>query len=337
MNYCNKLILLLCFICPVIVLECINIPLQIDWRSSLQYSFFKLADTESSGWEEMYKLKVGIDTLFTNGIRTRLALTNQDSRLLSQALFEYALIEYQCSNSLIQIALKDHGYGKGFRLYNRRYDDNLYDKSALTTYRWQGISFSEALGEHSLSIGIAGNELNRFLSAMSYELKAYQTEIDVFGCYVHHDSDYTINMLLGGYELRTYLSKFSLHSAFEFKHYPDSQHFGQMQSWHLINELSYQPLDRIKFTASLDLRTEPKDNHIRDLSEFDFHLTGKTISADLGFRTQSLPGERADTYFLDVSFEPVKSLKLGVFVDFSVPTESAGYTQVGIQTGYKLK
>jgi hypothetical protein len=325
------------FLFTITLLNCISIPLQIDWRNSFHYSFSDISDTESSGWDNMYKLRASIDILFTSGIRTRMALTNQDKRLLSQALFDYAIIDYQCGSSIVQIALKDHGYGSGFHLYNRRYDDVLYDRYALSFHRWQGISFQESISPHSFNIGVAGNELNRFLGDMHYNLKTDRSELTLFGTYIHHDNDFTVILLTGGYELITLLESVSLHSAFEYKYYPNSRHYGQMQCWHLINEATYRPLNFVKLTASSDFHTEADNNDINDIHELDCQLSNMRVTCDLGFRTQSLILERADTYFLDLFFSPVKSFRLGIFLDMIQPTKSPDYYQIGIQTGFTLK
>ncbi|MFO7660400.1 MAG: hypothetical protein R6V77_05765, partial [Candidatus Cloacimonadaceae bacterium] len=90
------LFIMLAMICQI--LTAVRLPIYLDWRSSLSYSVYDRSEHVSSKLAELYKVNAGIDSLFSNGIRTRLELANEEKRLVSQVIVKHAIIDYICED-----------------------------------------------------------------------------------------------------------------------------------------------------------------------------------------------------------------------------------------------
>jgi len=315
----------------------VSLPIYLDWRSSLAYSIYDLSDHTSSKLAELYKVNAGIDTLFANGIRTRLELSNEEKRLVSQVIIKHAIIDYICEDYEVQLSIQDYGYGKVFFINNRRNDHPFYDQNALANYRWHGISYTQKLSNHSLGLGVGSNDVNIFLSDLNYRFKLNPVDLQVFGIYAHKDSRYTTIKYHLGYDATVAFKNWQLRSGYVFEHIPEHKNIVEMDGWHLINELSYSINDNIKTIISIEHQNQLAKSETDHLYEACIDLKYKKLQNYVGLNTRSLPDEEAITYFLDLNFHPVQDLVLGAFFDYVNLSKSNDYMKFGLQTRFRMK
>lgn len=291
----------------------------------------------SATLKELYKIRVGIDTLFAHGIRTRLELTNQDKRLFSQVVIDHAIIDYQYGDAAIQLSMQDFGYGKGFFLNNRRTDNPYFNQNALVNYRWHGINPSLRFNNNELGLGIGGNNLNIFLSEVNYQLQSDAFKIGVFGMYVHKDNQYTNMIFHLGYDVTWDMDNLEFRSGFVYDVLPETKHLPQMESWHLINEIKCNVSQTVRLNLSSEHQTYTANKKTDYLYETCVDARYKKAQSYIGVNVRSLPGDRAYTYFWDVNVLPVEDLVLGLFIDYVAMNNSDNYYKFGIQTRYAMK
>jgi hypothetical protein len=335
--YRPRILLLLAGLLLVSVLNSLQVPFYLDWRSSNGYFYYDFSDYDTSRLSEFYKVRAGIDTLFTNGVRTRLALTNQEERLSSQVVFEHAIIDYQAGNLALQLAMKDFGYGNGFWLNNRRNDNPLYERNALLDYRWHGLGAAYRFGKSTLGAGIGGNELNRFIYAANYNLQAEGVDLTLFGVYAHKDDIYTTLIYHCGYEASLYIGRVSFRSGLCYNYLPEAKHYPEMDSWHWLNEMHLGIVSDLNFTISTDHQTPLDGKRIDHIYEACLDTRYNKLQANLGLRNQNLPGKEAYIGFLDLNLFVQDHLKVGLFGDYVNVASGDDYLKFGFQTSYHLK
>lgn len=315
----------------------LSLPIYLDWRSSFAYSMYDLSDHTSSKLAELYKVSAGIDTLFNYGIRTRLELTNEEKRLVSQVIVKHAIIDYLCDDYEVQLSMQDYGYGKGFFHNERRNDHPFFDQNALVNYRWHGVSYTHKLNKHSLGLGMGSNDVNIFLSDLYYRFHLKPVDLQVFGMYAHKDSRYTTLKYHLGYDATVTFKNWQLRSGYVFEHIPEHKNIAEMEGWHLINELSYSISDNIKTLLSSEHQKQLANSDTDHLYEACIDLNYNKLQSFIGLNIRSLPDEEAVTYFLDLNFSPVQNLVLGAFFDYVDFSKSDDYTKIGLQTRYRMK
>ena len=330
---CTLILILL----AVINLAAVVIPLQLDWWNSQSYKFFPGDDDSSAGWDNFYKLKAAVDTTFSNGLRARLALTNQEQRLASQVIIDEALLDFVCRQTAMRFSVCDFGFGKDFFFYNRRTADKLHKRNALTELRWQGVNIAQSFGETTSRIGLGGNSLNRFLAEYDFQYKGDALGLQLYGIYVHNDSHYSVHMFNAGYDATAVLKHLRFHFAGECSYYIKSGVYPQMDNWHAVSEISYNPINSFSLIISSDLKTTPTSTDIQDMNEICLQHSLKRVVGMIGYRTQSLPGERAHTGFFDLDYSPHKDISVGFFFDYNDLTQSRDYSQAGIQTTFRMR
>jgi len=315
----------------------IKLPVFLDWRSSNSYAYYGLDENDISAMNELYKVRVGIDTLFNNGIGIKVALTNQEERLFSQTVFDYAIINYRYNKASVQLSMKDYGYGKNFLLYNRRFDNPWYGRNALFEYRWHGLEISYDAGKNRLTAGIGGNEINQFICHADYNFKPDYLELNLFTVYAQEDNQYTTDIYNVGSEFLIDNNFLSLQSCFSYNYLPESKHHPEMDYWHVINELAIVFVPQIKLSLSSDHQTYAKNNKTDYLYEGCLSFSIKRWQNNIGVRKQTIPLEKVYTYFADVNYTLVKNLEIGLFSDYNNLTISKDYLKIGFQARYTLK
>ena len=332
-----KLIILILLLVSSRIAYGISLPVYLGWRSSNSYIFYNLKEDETGNLSETYKIKAGIDTLFTFGMRARLELTNQEEGLFSQAVLNHAIIDYICDDFEVQLSMQDFGYGKDFFLNTRRTDNPFYDKNVLLNYRWHGISPSFKHQNHVFSAGLGGNELNRLLAQMNWKLQSEMFSLNAFCMYAHNDNLYSIKAIYAGTDISFLYKRLELRSGFVYDFYPKSKRLPQMDSQHLINELGIRANDTFRFIISSEYQTYPNSSKTDYQYEICLSATYKNTESFVGVNLKSLPEEKAYAYFLDVNVLPLSSLSIGLCFDYVSLTRSDNYVKVGLQTRYRMK
>jgi len=312
-----------------------QLPVYLNWNSSNSYLFYKFPDNASGKFKENYNVHFGIDTLLTDEVRTRLDLTNQEKRLYSQVIIDYAMIDYQHENIGLQLAIKDFGYGQGFWLYNRRNDDAFYHKNSLVDYRWHGISSSVQLGRNQFGFGIGSNNLNRTISELYYGFQNEHLNLKAFGVFVPKSSIYSIGVYHGGTELSYANDRISLHSGYVYQYYPLCHLFPQMESWHLTNELGIRLTPAVKVILSSDNQTNALSKRAEHIYEACLDLKYGKLGSYLGASEKTVLNEKAYTYFADLNWFILDKLSIGLFYDYVDFTQSKTYSRIGMQTSYQ--
>jgi hypothetical protein len=328
---------LLIVIAGTTVLNGAQVPCFIDWRSSYGTLFYNIAHDETSSLAYLYKVTAGIDTVFANGLGTRLVFTNEEKGLFSQVLLKQAIVSYRFKDNAVELAMKDTGYGDDFQVFNRRNDDILFGRNALVEYRWNGITYVRQLGISSISAGFGTNIRNGALANLEYRFKKPGADITLFGYYVQNDSQNTLQAFNSGTEARLTYRQVELHSAFSFRYVRKHKTFPAESSWHLINELKFNITTDCNVSLSSALSKDSENNILHDTDELCLITRYSKINSKLGIKTQSLPAERGYTYFLDLCYNPINTLMLGTYFDYVDPTRSDNYYRIGIQTSYTLR
>ncbi len=314
----------------------LQLPVFLDWRSSNSYLFYHLDEHDASRIKQVYVINTGIDTLFSNGIRTRLELTNQDIRLDSRILIKEALVSWQSESFILETAMKDFGQGKGYFLFNRRNDDSLFDDYALFSYRWHGLQAGYTKGSNAFGAGLAGNDLNLFLAGANYEYRQENREFRLFGAYVHKDNHYTVAAFDAGSELSYYIDALSFRAGFNYHYLPESKHLPEMGNWHLLSEAKYSFSPQAALILSADLNKEHNDSEPDYLYEGCLDVSFGKLQSYAGARVQSVFSENAYTGFLDCNYFVREKLKLGIFCDYVIIPQGENYVKAGIQTSFMM-
>lgn len=330
----NKIASCACLLLLSISLSCIGYPFYLTFSSSDSYLFNNYRDTGSAKFSDQYKVHFGIDTLMTNGIRTRLDLTNQDVQLFSQVVIDQAVVDYSFNNIGIQLAIKDFGYGKGFLLYNRRSDNSLNNKNCLIEYRWKGISSDISIYNHQFGAGIGSNSINNNLAELSYRYHNDYVNAALFGVCALHDSQYNTVVNHTGTEISTRINQCKLHTAFSFQYYPDSQFYPVMNSWHLINELGIDITSWSRLILSSDHKTIPFDKRKEYLVEACLNLKKSKVNGYLGVNQRTVYKDKVQTFFTDINWNLIDNLSIGLFYDYSLYQDNHPIMKFGLQTSY---
>lgn len=315
----------------------VQLPVYLNWRSSNNYFYTKIFTDVTTGHQDLYRINLGLDTLFTNGIRTQVEITNQESKLNSQVVFDHAIIGYYNDYGTLQVSMQNFGYGKGFFLNNRRNDHPYYNENTLLNYKWYGLNPSFKLNDSEIGLGMAGNNFNEFMGDVNYKLKKEPINLELFGFYANNDNQYTLDILHLGYLMTYHNQLLKYHSGFVYNIIPKSNFLHQMEGWHLINEVRIKPLDY----ASLILSTEHQTQIDKKKTDYQYELCidgyYQKAQCYAGINLKSLPNEEAVTYFVDGNYTLVRDFTLGMFFDFVTMTKSDNYYKFGIQTKYSLK
>ncbi len=319
----------------IISLSGVILPVYINWDSSDSYLLNNFPDNIFVKVRENYIVHFGIDTLMTNGVRTRLDLTNQEEQLFSQVVIDHAIIDYHHDNLGLELAMKNLGYGKNFFLYNRRSDNPLYNRNNLFEYRWHGISSTVNFKDNQFSAGIGNNKINNNIAEVSYKYQTDHLHAAFFGVYALHDSRYNAGVYHAGTELSHNFSMLNFHTGFTYQFYPKSQFYSKMESWHLINELGLSITPGTKIILSTDHQTIPYSKKTEFVAEACLALRLNQFQSYFGVNEKTILQDKAYTYFADVNWNILKNLSLGLFFDYLIYAKDSTSTRIGIQTKYR--
>lgn len=314
----------------------VNVPLYFQWRSSNGFYSTNVLGDETTGTKELYKVNFGLDTLFANGIRTQLELTNHDEKLVSQVVVDHAIIDYTYSFASIQLSMQDFGYGKGFFLNNRRYDNPLYGTNSLINYRWYGVNPAISYKQSKLGFGFAGNNQNKFLSNVCYKLDSDKIDANLFIDYANNDDNYTLQIYHYGYDIAFDFDRFILRSGYVYDHIPKSKFLPEMHKWHIINETKIKTNDVLTLVLSSEHQTQYKKTELDYTNEACLNLNIKRIHSNIGLNYKTLLTEKASTYFSEINVNPASGLLLGVFFDVVDMSKSNDYYKIGFQSSYSF-
>jgi hypothetical protein len=317
-------------------LMAIQLPVYLQWRSSNSFTFYDLRELETSRLKQVYRITTGIDTLFSNGISTRLELSNKDELLDSQILIRNAVIGYNNRRFSFQAAMQDFGYGNTFHLYNRNNDDAFFNENVLLNNRWYGIHSGFNFGKSFFGGGIGSNELNWLLCETNFKNESDMAVVNIYSHYTLRDSYYSVMAFDVGLELKYGLDWFGLHSGFNYHYLPESTHLPDIKSWHLINEMNLSISHNARLILSSDLQTKTEESKIYHLYEGCLDYSEGRFQGYMGIRRQNILSNEALTTFLDLNYAIRKKLSVGIVFDLVKIINEDSYIKFGIQTNYLL-
>jgi len=319
------------------VLLCLQLPVFMDWRSSNSYLFYDLQQLHTSRLKQTYKINVGIDTLFSNGIGVNLNLENQSRYLDSQIVIRNASIDYSNDKYYLQTAIQDFGYGNGFLLYNRNYDDFLYNENTLLNSKWYGIHAGLKFGNSMLGGGIGENDLNGLLCELNLKYKHNNGRATLYGHFTLRDSYYNAVALDGGYEFHHQYKSVNLHSGFNYHHLPEAFALPVIHDWHLINELNIAVTPFMKVILSTDLEKKHSIEELSKLYEICFDFAKGRYQIYTGVRWQNVLVSEFLIPFIDFNYSIKDNLSIGCVLDNVIIFDEDNYVKFGIQTKYAFK
>ncbi len=325
------IILTLTSLFAVSLMPGLTLPVFLQWSSSNSVLIPDLDDYNTTKVREVYILKTGIDTLFSDNARFRFVVANQEKIVKSQILIYEAALDFHHKALNLRLSLEDIGRGKGYYCYDYRIENPFYEQNPLFQYRWHGLQSRINYYDFSAGFALGGNDYNRVLSEVKCSFGKDTGGFEVFGFHANRDNHWNSNVIHLGAEGCFSAANTSLKSSVVYALLPKEENLTERHNWHAVAQIE---LNSWRF-ADLILNAEFKT---RDTDDKDYLLYSAAVkvplsyhSIHLGYRQVDDFGEKTINPYCDIWLTLFKRLKVSMFYDYII-NDYKGNHRIGIQT-----